>query len=162
MELYDQAWRRLMTSREDADRSVLTTQTLSFDHLRAQNEAAANLLLLWAFLENQDLWYSLLAPALNRRIVDKMPAQFTKCTDDDLDFKKCIGSLLKSSFVDTKTESSSFSTHSLFHDWCLYAFEEEKAAMSRLAVIVVASAVPSRNMPHYTLVQRRLLPHLLM
>ena len=31
--------------------------------------------------------------------------------------------------------------------------------MSRLAVIVVASAVPLRNMPHYTLIQTRLLPH---
>ena len=31
--------------------------------------------------------------------------------------------------------------------------------MSRLALIVVASAVPSKNMPHYTLIQRRLLSH---
>lgn len=99
MELYDQAWRRLMGSREDADRSVLTTWTLSFDHLRAQNEAAANLLLLWAFLDNQDLWYGLLALALNQEIVDKIPAWLAKCAGDELGFMECMGSLLKYSFV---------------------------------------------------------------
>ena len=88
-----------------------------------------------------------------------MSVWFSKCAGDELDFTECMGSLLKYFFVDAKTDSSSFSTHFVFHDWCLYAFEENKTAMSRLALIAVASAVPSKNMPHYTLIQRRLLSH---
>lgn len=54
----------LSTLREDADRSILTTWTLSINSLRSQSEDAANLLMLWAFLDNRDLQYELLAPAL--------------------------------------------------------------------------------------------------
>ncbi|MCJ1426026.1 hypothetical protein MMC29_003928, partial [Sticta canariensis] len=156
---YNHAWKRLMRPREDADASVLTTWTLSFDRLRAQSQEAANLLLLWAFLDNQDLWYGLFAPALNQEIFEEMPDWFVKCAADEFDFKDRIGLLLKYSFINAKTESSSFSVHPVFHNWCFHAFEEDKAVMSRLAIIIVASAAPSDTMPHYTLTQRRLLPH---
>lgn len=159
MNLYDQTWVKLMAPPGYADRGHLTTWTLSFNHLRAQSKAAANLLLLWAFLDNQDLWYGLLAPALNRGIVDELPDWFAQCAGNELEFKECMGLLLKYSFADAKTESSSFSTHSVFHGWCFHAFEADRAVMSRLAVIIVASAVPSETTPHYTLTQRRLLPH---
>ena len=65
IESYDQAWARLMekqhlsTPREDGDRSILTTWTLSFNSLQLQSENAANLLMLWAFLDDRDLWYEL-------------------------------------------------------------------------------------------------------
>lgn len=63
----------LFTLREDADRSILTTWTLSFNSLQLQSEDAANLLMLWAFLDNRDLWYKLLAPALDLTIADAVP-----------------------------------------------------------------------------------------
>ncbi len=49
--------------------------------------------------------------------------------------------------------------HSVLHHWCLHAFEKDNAIMGWLAVVVVASAVPSQTMPDYSLLQRRLLPH---
>ena len=49
--------------------------------------------------------------------------------------------------------------HSVLHDWCFHTFEENKATMSWLALIIVASAVPSESVLHYSLIQRRLLPH---
>ena len=165
IELYDQAWARLMekqhlsTLREDADRSILTTWTLSFNSLRLQSEDAANLLMLWAFLDNRDLWYELLAPALDLAIADEVPRWFARCAGDKLEFKECIGLLLEYSFIDAKTGSSSFSMHSVLHHWCFHTFEEDKAIMSWLALIIVASAVPSETVLHYSLIQRRLLPH---
>ena len=162
IELYDQAWARLMkkqhlsTLLEDADRSILTTWTLSFNSLRLQSEDAANLLMLWAFLDHRDLWYELLAPAA---IADEVPRWFARCAGDKLEFKECIGILLEYSFIDVKTESSSFSMHSVLHHWCFHTFEEDKATMSWLALIIVASAVPSETVLHYSLMQRRLLPH---
>ena len=165
IELYDHAWARLMekqhlsTLRKDADRSILTTWTLSFNSLRSQSEDAANLLMLWAFLDNRDLWYELLAPALDRGIADEVPRWFARCVGDKLEFKECIGLLLEYSFIDAKTGSSSFSMHSVLHHWCFHTFEEDKATMSWLALIIVASAVPSETVLDYPLIQRRLLPH---
>ena len=165
IELYNQAWARLMekqhlsTLREDADHSILTTWTLSFNSLRLQSEDAANLLMLWAFLDNRDLWYELLAPALDLAIADEVPRWFARCAGDKLEFKECIGLLLEYSFIDAKTGSSSFYMHSVLHHWCFHTFEENKATMSWLALIIVASAVPSETVLHYSLIQRRLLPH---
>ena len=165
IELYNQAWARLMekqhlsTLREDADRSILTTWTLSFNSLRLQSEDATNLLMLWAFLDNGDLWYELLAPALDLAIADEVPRWFARCAGDKLEFKECIGLLLEYSFIDAKTGSSSFSMHSVLHHWCFHTFEENKATMSWLALIIVASAVPSETVLYYSLIQRRLLPH---
>lgn len=66
-----------------------------------------------------------------------------------------MGLLLKHNFIDAKTESSSFSMHSVFHDWCFHAPQEIKAVMSRPALMIIGSAAPSNNMPYYS----RLLPH---
>ena len=66
---------------------------------------------------------------------------------------------MKYFFIDAKTESTSFSMHSVLHHWCFHAFEEDEVTMSWLAAIVVASAVPSEIVLDYALVQRRLLSH---
>jgi len=164
IELYGQAWARLMgkqhrsTLPEDKG-SILTTWTLSYNSLRLQNENAANLLKLWAFLDNRDLWYELLTPALDLEIAKKVPRWFVSCAGDKIDFNECIELLLEYSFIDAKTESSSFSMHSVLHHWCFHAFEEDEVTMSWLAVIIVASAVPSEIVLDYSLIQRRLLPH---
>ena len=162
---YNQTWIELLETQNlfnlqtDTDRSVLTTWTVSFNHLKTQSEDAANLLILWAFLDNRDFWYGLLTHALEDDFVDKMPGWLSKCVGEKLAFNKCIGLLLRYSFIDVKTESSAFSMHSVLHQWCFYAFEGEKANMSWLAAMIVASAVPSKSVPHYPLIQRRLLPH---
>ena len=165
IELYDQAWARLMekqhlsTLREGADRSILTTWTLCFNSLRLQSEDAANLLMLWAFLDSRDLWYELLASVLDLAIADEVPRWFARCAGDKLEFKECIGLLLEYSFIDEETGSSSFSMHSVLHHWCFHTFEEDKATMSWLALIIVVSAVSSETVLYYSLIQRRLLPH---
>ncbi len=132
---------------------------MSYNSLRLQSENAANLLKLWAFLDNRDLWYELLTPALNLQTADKVPRWFVSCAGYKIDFNECIELLLKYSFIDAKTESSSFSMHSVLHHWCFHAFEEDEVTVSWLAVIIVASAVPSEIVLDYSLIQRRLLPH---
>ena len=159
IESYRQAWEKLMDKQHrftSEERSILTTWTLSYDNLRSQCEAAANLLVLWAFLDNQDLWYELLAPALHSKLGAKVPHWFASCVGDKLEFKECMGLLLGYSFIDAKIESSSFSMHPVLHHWCFHKFEEHKATKGWLAAIVVASAVPSTT---DLLIGRRLLPH---
>ncbi|MCJ1468862.1 hypothetical protein MMC07_007492 [Pseudocyphellaria aurata] len=152
IESYDHAWKSLMTSQNRFTRREHTDRS-------AECEDATNLLRLWAFLDNQDLWYGLLSPALNHQITDEIPAWFARCAGNEFKFKECIRFLLKYSFIDAKTDSSSFSIHPVFHHWCLYAFEADDDVMSRLAVNIVASAVPSETTQHHWLIQRRLLPH---
>ncbi len=164
IELYDQAWARLMrkqhrfTLSKDKD-SILTTWTLSYNFLRLQNKNAVNLLKLWAFLDNWDLWYELLMSALNLEIVKKVSHWFVSCADDKINFNECIELLLKYFFIDAKTESSSFFMHSVLHHWCFHAFEEDEITMSWLVVIIVAFAVSSEIVLDYSLIQRRLLSH---
>ena len=162
IEMYNQAWAKLMEKQHGytlADRSMLTTWTLSYNSLRSTNEHAAKLVMLWAFLDNQDLWYELLTPALKYEVVDQLPPWFADCVGDKFEFKECMGLLRKYSFIDVNSESSSFSMHPVLHHWCSHAFEQDKATMGWLAVIVVASAVPSRAEKIGPFIQRRLLPH---
>ena len=162
IEMYNQAWAKLMEKQRRytlEDHSILTTWTLSYNSLRLQSEHSANLLMLWAFLDNQDLWYELFTPALRKRFVKQLPPWFANCVSDKLEFKESVGLLQEYSFIDVKPGSSSFSMHPVLHHWCSHAFEQEKATMGWLALIVVASAVPDRDELHSTHIQRRLLPH---
>lgn len=146
IELYEQEWRRLMEKqhsfalRENTDRSIMTTWTLSFNALRSQSDAAANLLVLCSFLDGQDLWYELFKPILNSVYVDDVPPWFVDCVGNKLDFTERTALLLEYSFIDAKTKSSSFSIHSVLHSWCFRQSEEVMASMGRLAVSIVVSA----------------------
>ena len=53
--------------------SILTTWTISFNDLQEKCQAVANLLTLWAFLDNQDIWYELFTPALNSNLTKELP-----------------------------------------------------------------------------------------
>lgn len=45
------------------NRSVWTTWAISYKAIQEKDKNAANLLLLWAFLDNKDLWHGLFAEA---------------------------------------------------------------------------------------------------
>jgi hypothetical protein len=42
------------------DRQLYSTWQLSLDHIKQQSELSAKLLKLWAYFDNQDLWFELL------------------------------------------------------------------------------------------------------
>ena len=80
MKLYEETWGELMIQQhqfaiqEATAPSILTTWTISFHDLQEKCQEAANLLILWAFLDNQDIWYELFTPAaLNSDLTDKLP-----------------------------------------------------------------------------------------
>src|SRR5437762_12931129 len=69
--LYKQQWDDLMKADGESDsplidyeqRSVATTWTISFQAIETRNANAANLLHLWAFIDNKNLWHGLLRAA---------------------------------------------------------------------------------------------------
>ena len=167
MKLYEETWGDLMIQQhefalqETTSASILTTWTVSFNELQKKSPDAANLLILWAFLDHQDLWYELFTPALDLDITGKrlLPDWFSRCVGSQFGFKKCTRFLIRYSFVTANVESSSFSVHSVLHRWCSYNFDKRKHEMAWLAIMVVASAAPAESVADYTLLQRRLLPH---
>ncbi|KAI6080112.1 P-loop containing nucleoside triphosphate hydrolase protein, partial [Hypoxylon rubiginosum] len=65
---YDASWRQLQESSPQIlsyeDRALYSTWNLSFAHIQHQNPASAMLLRLWAYFDNEDLWYELLQEGL--------------------------------------------------------------------------------------------------
>ncbi|KAI9888711.1 MAG: hypothetical protein M1814_006522 [Vezdaea aestivalis] len=64
-EHYRQSWLDLQRTSPELlsyeDRTLYSTWNLSYNHIRQQDEDVASLLQLWAYFDNQDLWYELLA-----------------------------------------------------------------------------------------------------
>src|SRR3954469_214469 len=75
--LYKEQWRELMEPRGGkrvplrnyANGGVATTWMISDTAGKASNETAANLLLLWAHLDNKGLWHGLLAIASQKSTI---------------------------------------------------------------------------------------------
>ena len=139
--------------------NILTTWTVSFNELQKKSPDAANLLILWSFLDNQDIWYEQFTPALNSELTKELPDWFFRCVSNQFEFKKCTRFLIRYSFVTANIESSSFSVHTVLQRWCFHNADRRKIQIAWLAVMVVASAAPMASDVDYTLLQRRLLPH---
>ena len=167
MKLYKETWGELMTQQheftlqEATASSILTTWTVSFNELQKKSQDAANLLVLWAFLDNQDIWYELFTPTLDSNLTEGLPLPdwFSQCIGNKFEFKKCTRFLIRYSFVTANIESLSFSVHSVLHRWCFHISDKMKDEKAWLATMVVASAVPTESIDDYTLLERRLLPH---
>ena len=166
MRLYNETWGELMTQQhlfalqETTASIILTTWTVSFTELQTKYQDAANLLILWAFLDNQDVWYELFTPvSADIDLAKELPDWYSRCIGNQFEFKKCTRFLIRYSFVTANIESLSFSIHSVLHRWCFHNSGQKKTEIARLAMIVVASAVPTRSDVDFTLLQKRLLPH---
>ena len=126
-------------------------------NFKKKSPDAANLLILWAFLDNQDIWYELFTPALDCNITEELPDWFSRCVGNQFEFTKCTRFLIRYSFVSANIESLSLSVHSVLHCWCFHSSDKRKNEIAWLAIMVVASAAPTESNIDYTLLQRRLL-----
>ncbi|KAI4122850.1 MAG: hypothetical protein LQ338_005584 [Usnochroma carphineum] len=163
---YQHTWKALFDCdmaplKEYPNRSVQSTWTLSYEHVKRRDPDAAKMLELWARLDSSDLWYELFTPILTRRIVpkDKLPEWFVRSVHDKTSFTQRIKVLLSYSLVETQLDSSAYSVHPVVHEWCFHNVTENKADIAPLALMAVASACPSETEPEYWLLVRRLLPH---
>jgi tetratricopeptide (TPR) repeat protein len=170
IQLYEQQWRELMEShdqdsvalRDYQQRSVLTTWTISYNAIRGKNLEAANLLLLWACLDNKDMWYDLLAEARkrSRHVKDWISKWLPNIADNEPKFIAAITLLRNYSLVEHVQGQASYTTHPVVHTWAYHLQnEQERTEFTCLAVAVVGWAVPRQSEKEYASVQRRLLPH---
>ncbi|SLM35076.1 Tetratricopeptide-like helical domain, partial [Lasallia pustulata] len=137
---YRTSWLRLQQTSPDLlsyeDRALYTTWNLSFKHIQSQNESAGNLLRLWAYFDNQDVWFQLLAAGS-----EGSPVWFATIVYDELSFNEAIRLLCDHALIESLEMSGG------------------EISMAILALICVGLAVPTKGVPEYWVKGRRLLPH---
>ena len=143
----------------DYERSIGTTWTISFKAIEASSKNAANLLLLWAFVDNKDLWHGLLQAVAEAG--EQWPEWLYEMACNEVRFLDAARLLLRYSMIETQESvQGSYFIHPVVHRWTSHIQgAPEKRGFLRLAVMVVGSLVPSSTKKGYWDLQRRLLPH---
>ncbi|ENI06354.1 hypothetical protein COCC4DRAFT_193724 [Bipolaris maydis ATCC 48331] len=171
LELYEQRWNASIISNNLADvqlsfleRRVWITSAISYEAIRYRHRATANLLLLWSFLDNKDLWHGLFAATCNRST--EAAAMLSRWLGDiassETEFNVAMQLLCSYALVEEVKETAgkiSYTACPLVHHWTYHSqgkrFEKE---LGRLAVVAVGWAVPESSTGDYDTL-RRLLPH---
>src|SRR5712664_1530078 len=165
LRLYKASWAKLLTTspelRSYEDRMLYSTWQLSFDQVKQRNELSAKLLRLWAYFDNQDLWFELL-----RHSDSDDPDWIRELTEDELGFNGVVRVLSDHGLVEVDMssqeliESRGYSIHGCVHSWMVYVLNQEwDYDLAKLALKFVGSHVPRDKSAKGWLTQRRLLPH---
>ncbi|KAN0067831.1 hypothetical protein V8E54_014078 [Elaphomyces granulatus] len=166
LRLYKASWAKLLTTspelRSYEDRMLYSTWQLSFDQVKQRNELSAKLLRLWAYFDNQDLWFELL-----RHSNSDDPDWIRELTEDELGFNRAVRVLSDHGLVEVDmssqelVESRGYSIHGCVHSWTVYVLNQEwDYDLAKLALKFVGSHVPrDESANRWWLTQRRLLPH---
>ena len=160
LQLYNTSWLELQADvprlREYPNGSIQTTWSISYESVKESDPTAAKLLQLWAYLDNQDLWFGLLKRGSKG---SKDSVWLQDLVRSEISFGKIIKKLLAYSLVESHQDTESYSIHPVVHDWCLESIGRGKLELMMLATMTVGFAVPGEAEPEYWLMQRRLLPH---
>lgn len=171
----DESWLRLQKSSpelmEYEDRAIHTTWDLSFARVQHQNKSAGQLLKLWAYLDNQNLWFELLAslkgksPELFTNVVKFTQNRlewFEDLVSDELNFNAAVRTLCDHALVEKLEASNGYGMHNCVHEWTKNVLNAKKdPLLHRLAIICVGFSMPSTDNPQYGSwkAEDRILPH---
>jgi tetratricopeptide (TPR) repeat protein len=165
LRLYKKSWAKLQKMSPGLgsyeDRTLYSTWQISFDYVEQRNPLSAKLLRLWAYFDNQDLWFELL-----RHADCKDPEWIRQLTEDELNFHDAVRVLSNHGLVEVAMssqgwiESKGYSIHGCIHSWAIHALNQEwDSDLGRLAVKFVGAHVPGEEDVRPWLTQRRLLQH---
>jgi hypothetical protein len=82
------------------DRQLYSTWQLSLDHIKQQSELLAKLLKLWAYFDNQDLWFELLREGRTGG-----PDWLYQLTEDELAFNQVVRVLCDHGLIEVDKSS---------------------------------------------------------
>jgi tetratricopeptide (TPR) repeat protein len=121
---YEKHWniypRRPLRLQEYQDRTLYTTWDLSYLRLEKEGPDAAKLLQLFAYFDNQSIWYELLHGGLG----DDSPEWLPEVVTDEVDFDGVMTTLTDYCFLEVQTATRSWSMHNCVHDWALAALNK--------------------------------------
>jgi tetratricopeptide (TPR) repeat protein len=123
---------------------------------------AFKLLQMWAYFDNQDVWFELL-----RECQQDGPEWFSQLMEDQLSFNEAVRVLCEHALVEVDTtlrewsaESRVYSMHSCVHSWTKNVVNKEwDNELANLAIRCVSSHVLERSRPQYWVTDRRLVGH---
>ena len=122
---------------------------------------SAQLLRLWAYFDNQDLWFELL-----QHSDPEDPDWIRELVEDELSFHGAMRVLSDHGLVEVDKssqellESHGYSIHGCVHSWTVHVLNQEwDYDLARIAVNSVALHVPGAQAIRPWLTQRRLLQH---
>ena len=164
--LYEESWLKLQQTGPELssyeDRALYSTWQLSFEQIKRQNYLSTKLLQLWAYFDNQDLWFELL-----HHEPSDVPGWFIQMTEDELSFTQVVRILCDyglverdKSFRENGIESSGYSMHSCVNSWTIHVLNQARdAQMAVIALKCVGSHIPSSEEHEYWITQNRLIRH---
>ena len=150
LRLYNTSWSELQADiprlRGCLNGSIQTTWSISYECVKQIDPTAAKLLQLWAYLDNQDLWFELLKRG-SRGSKDSVWLQ--DLVRSEIGFGRAIKKLLVYSLVESHQDTESYSVHPAVYDWCLKSISRGKFELMILATMTVGFAVPRQTEPEY-------------
>jgi hypothetical protein len=165
LRLYEKSWAKLRKTSPELssceDRMLYSTWQISFEHVKRRNICSAHLLRLWAYFDNQDLWFELL-----QHSDSKDPHWIRELVKDELTFHGAMRILSDHGLVKVNKssqellESQGYSIHGCVHSWTVHVLNQEwNYDLARVALNSVALHVPGEQANRPWLTQLRLLQH---
>jgi tetratricopeptide (TPR) repeat protein len=165
LRLYKASWANLQKTTPELssyeDRTLYSTWQISFEHVKRWNELAAKLLCLWAYFDNQDIWFELL-----RHGDSEDPEWVHELTKNELNFHAAARVLSNHGLVEVDgssrelIESSGYSIHGCVHSWTINVLNQEwDYDLARLALKLIGLHIPGKETDKWWVTQRRLLQH---
>jgi hypothetical protein len=116
------------------DRTLYTTWNISLEHIEIQSKSAGQLLRLFGYFDNHDIWYELLAAGS-----EGSPEWFSTIVEDEISFSEAIRILTDHALIDYSTSSIGYSMHSCVHAWIKHVLNAERdLSMSRIVVCCIS------------------------
>ena len=160
LRLYNTSWSELQADvprlRDYLNGSIQTTWSISYECVKQIDPTAAKLLQLWAYLDNQDLWFELLKRGSRG---SKDPVWLQDLVRSEIGFGRIMKKLLAYSLVESHQDTESYFIHPVVHDWCLESISRDKLELMILATTTVGFAAPGQTERECWMMQQRLLPH---
>ena len=173
LKLYEKSWKDLHTTMKNRpdypERTIITTWQISYDELKLKDKSAANLLCLWGYIDNQELWYELLTwdhhfdeyYGGDIWLQEKAPCWLRAVMKTEIEFQRTIDMLLGYSLIQRNQNSDSYTIHIVVHDWIRTTINaDNNENLLQVAVTTIGLAVPDDDGVHFWTTHRRLLPHI--
>lgn len=139
---------------EYPERTLSSTWTISFNHVRALNEDAAELLQFLAFFSPQDIWYELIKAGASSAV-----PWICRVTRNHIHFTRAMAHLCNYSLVEIT--GGSYQLHTCFHDWLVHRLPSPPPKPLFVAALrCVIASIPSDSSPKGWAKRRRLSNHM--
>ncbi|ETS85275.1 hypothetical protein PFICI_03300 [Pestalotiopsis fici W106-1] len=143
------------------DRALHAVWNLSYEKVQIQSPVAAHLLQLYAYFDNDDLWFELV-----RSCAQQKGLAWVYELDDELTFNMAMDTLHAYRLVELQTsnswltDSNTYRIHNSLHDWIAQTLlSNADGRLSPLALKCIAANITTQNNFDSWLLQRRLLSH---